>query len=58
MEKFGADVEIIDGPVGAAATHKLLRSVFYKGLATGPRGHRVGGTERLVALMANNDAYN
>jgi 3-hydroxyisobutyrate dehydrogenase-like beta-hydroxyacid dehydrogenase len=26
-------MEIIDGPLGAAATHKLLRSVFYKGLA-------------------------
>ena len=29
---FGAAVEVLSGPVGAAATHKLLRSVFYKGL--------------------------
>jgi 3-hydroxyisobutyrate dehydrogenase-like beta-hydroxyacid dehydrogenase len=26
-------VTIVDGPIGAAATRKLLRSVFYKGLA-------------------------
>jgi 3-hydroxyisobutyrate dehydrogenase-like beta-hydroxyacid dehydrogenase len=31
--RFGADVQIVDGPIGAAATRKLLRSVFYKGLA-------------------------
>ncbi|MEU4243888.1 DUF1932 domain-containing protein [Actinoplanes sp. NPDC026619] len=30
---FGAAVDVLDGPVGSAATHKLLRSVFYKGLA-------------------------
>ncbi|GIF24867.1 3-hydroxyisobutyrate dehydrogenase-like beta-hydroxyacid dehydrogenase [Actinoplanes tereljensis] len=30
---FGARVTVLDGPVGAAATRKLLRSVFYKGLA-------------------------
>jgi 3-hydroxyisobutyrate dehydrogenase-like beta-hydroxyacid dehydrogenase len=33
LQPFGAHVEVIDGPVGAAATRKLLRSVFYKGLA-------------------------
>jgi 3-hydroxyisobutyrate dehydrogenase-like beta-hydroxyacid dehydrogenase len=33
MREFGVSVELIDGPVGAAATRKLLRSVFYKGLA-------------------------
>jgi 3-hydroxyisobutyrate dehydrogenase-like beta-hydroxyacid dehydrogenase len=33
LRSFGAVVDVIDGPVGAAATHKLLRSVFYKGLA-------------------------
>jgi 3-hydroxyisobutyrate dehydrogenase-like beta-hydroxyacid dehydrogenase len=31
--RFGATVTVIEGPVGAAATHKLLRSVFYKGIA-------------------------
>lgn len=30
---LGADVEILDAPVGAAAARKLLRSVFMKGLA-------------------------
>lgn len=30
---YGASVEVLDGPVGAAATRKLLRSVFYKGMA-------------------------
>jgi len=30
---FGADVELLDGPPGAAISRKLLRSVFYKGLA-------------------------
>jgi 3-hydroxyisobutyrate dehydrogenase-like beta-hydroxyacid dehydrogenase len=30
---FGAGVELYDGPAGAATSRKLLRSVFYKGLA-------------------------
>jgi len=30
---LGATVTILDGPAGEAATRKLLRSVFYKGLA-------------------------
>ncbi len=29
----GANVEVLEAPAGAAATRKLLRSVFYKGLA-------------------------
>jgi 3-hydroxyisobutyrate dehydrogenase-like beta-hydroxyacid dehydrogenase len=33
MRRHGAPVDVIEGPVGAAATRKLLRSVFYKGLA-------------------------
>jgi 3-hydroxyisobutyrate dehydrogenase-like beta-hydroxyacid dehydrogenase len=33
IEPFGATVTVIDGPIGTAATHKLLRSVFYKGMA-------------------------
>jgi 3-hydroxyisobutyrate dehydrogenase-like beta-hydroxyacid dehydrogenase len=33
LAPFGATVTVIEGPLGAAATHKLLRSVFYKGLA-------------------------
>jgi 3-hydroxyisobutyrate dehydrogenase-like beta-hydroxyacid dehydrogenase len=30
---LGADVEVLDGPAGAASARKLVRSVFYKGLA-------------------------
>ncbi|HLS49657.1 MAG TPA: DUF1932 domain-containing protein [Actinomycetaceae bacterium] len=33
IEPFGATVEVLDAPVGAASARKLLRSVFYKGLA-------------------------
>lgn len=33
LRGFGADIEVLDGPSGLAATRKLLRSVFYKGLA-------------------------
>jgi 3-hydroxyisobutyrate dehydrogenase-like beta-hydroxyacid dehydrogenase len=29
----GATVDVLAGPAGAAATRKLLRSVFYKGMA-------------------------
>ena len=29
----GGAVAVLDGPAGAAATRKLLRSVFYKGMA-------------------------
>jgi 3-hydroxyisobutyrate dehydrogenase-like beta-hydroxyacid dehydrogenase len=34
LRALGADVEVLDGPAGLAATRKLLRSVFYKGMAT------------------------
>ena len=30
---LGADIEVLDGPAGLAAGRKLLRSVFYKGMA-------------------------
>jgi 3-hydroxyisobutyrate dehydrogenase-like beta-hydroxyacid dehydrogenase len=33
MTPLGASVQVLAGPPGAAATRKLLRSVFYKGLA-------------------------
>jgi 3-hydroxyisobutyrate dehydrogenase-like beta-hydroxyacid dehydrogenase len=33
LRRYGAVVQVIDGPVGQAATRKLLRSVYYKGLA-------------------------
>jgi 3-hydroxyisobutyrate dehydrogenase-like beta-hydroxyacid dehydrogenase len=33
LSGFGGQAEVLDGPAGAAATRKLLRSVFYKGMA-------------------------
>jgi 3-hydroxyisobutyrate dehydrogenase-like beta-hydroxyacid dehydrogenase len=33
LQALGADIEVLDGPAGLAATRKLLRSVFYKGMA-------------------------
>jgi 3-hydroxyisobutyrate dehydrogenase-like beta-hydroxyacid dehydrogenase len=33
LQPLGADIEVLDGPAGLAATKKLLRSVFYKGMA-------------------------
>jgi len=30
---LGANIEVLDGPAGLAASRKLLRSVFYKGMA-------------------------
>jgi 3-hydroxyisobutyrate dehydrogenase-like beta-hydroxyacid dehydrogenase len=33
LTRYGARVQVIDGPAGLAATRKLLRSVYYKGLA-------------------------
>jgi 3-hydroxyisobutyrate dehydrogenase-like beta-hydroxyacid dehydrogenase len=34
LARLGASIEVLDGPAGLAATRKLLRSVFYKGMAT------------------------
>jgi 3-hydroxyisobutyrate dehydrogenase-like beta-hydroxyacid dehydrogenase len=34
LRPLGADVEVLDGPAGLAASRKLLRSVFYKGMAS------------------------
>jgi 3-hydroxyisobutyrate dehydrogenase-like beta-hydroxyacid dehydrogenase len=33
LRVLGADVQVLDGPAGLAATRKLLRSVFYKGMS-------------------------
>jgi 3-hydroxyisobutyrate dehydrogenase-like beta-hydroxyacid dehydrogenase len=33
LRGHGADIEVLDGPAGLAATRKLLRSVYYKGLS-------------------------
>ncbi|GAA0470232.1 hypothetical protein Ade02nite_33320 [Paractinoplanes deccanensis] len=45
LQPYGASVQVIDGPVGAAATRKLLRSVFYKGMSAAV-------TEALAAARA------
>jgi len=34
LRGYGADIEVLHGPAGLAATRKLLRSVFYKGMAS------------------------
>jgi 3-hydroxyisobutyrate dehydrogenase-like beta-hydroxyacid dehydrogenase len=33
LRGYGANVEVLAGPAGLAATRKLLRSVFYKGMS-------------------------
>jgi 3-hydroxyisobutyrate dehydrogenase-like beta-hydroxyacid dehydrogenase len=33
LTPMGAEIEVLDGPAGLAARQKLLRSVFYKGMA-------------------------
>jgi 3-hydroxyisobutyrate dehydrogenase-like beta-hydroxyacid dehydrogenase len=33
LRAYGADIAVLEGPAGLAATRKLLRSVFYKGMA-------------------------
>jgi 3-hydroxyisobutyrate dehydrogenase-like beta-hydroxyacid dehydrogenase len=33
LRGYGANIEVLDGPAGLAATRKLLRSVFYKGMS-------------------------
>jgi 3-hydroxyisobutyrate dehydrogenase-like beta-hydroxyacid dehydrogenase len=62
---YGADVELLDGPPGAAIARKLLRSVFYKGLAAAVvealAGARAAGCEdwlraNVAAELAGFDA--
>jgi 3-hydroxyisobutyrate dehydrogenase-like beta-hydroxyacid dehydrogenase len=49
LGELGGTVTVLPGPAGAAATRKLLRSVFYKGLAAAVtealRGGRAAGCE-------------
>src|SRR6516165_7550732 len=48
--RIGASVEVLPGPAGAAAARKLVRSVFYKGLAAAVtealRAARAAGCEQ------------
>ena len=48
LAPLGADIETLDGPAGLAASRKLLRSVFYKGMAASV-------VEALDAARAVND---
>ncbi|WP_337062966.1 DUF1932 domain-containing protein [Kineococcus sp. G2] len=49
LRTWGAAVDVLDGPPGAAISRKLLRSVFYKGLAAAVvealEGARAAGVE-------------
>jgi len=65
LGSFGAVVELLDGPPGAAISRKLLRSVFYKGLAAAVvealAGARAAGCEpwlrsNIAAELASFDA--
>jgi 3-hydroxyisobutyrate dehydrogenase-like beta-hydroxyacid dehydrogenase len=33
LRRYGANIDVLAGPAGLAATRKLLRSVFYKGMS-------------------------
>src|SRR5262249_20918782 len=50
FDRLGAGVEVVAGPAGAAAERKLVRSVFYKGLAAAVtealRAARAAGCEQ------------
>lgn len=62
---LGADIEVLAGPAGLAATRKLLRSVFYKGMATAvvealeaalSAGHEHWLREHITAELTTADA--
>lgn len=65
LRAHGADVEVLPGPAGLAATRKLLRSVFYKGMAASivealeaaeAAGLKDWLTEHIAADLAKQDA--
>jgi 3-hydroxyisobutyrate dehydrogenase-like beta-hydroxyacid dehydrogenase len=57
--ELGANVDVVAGPPGAAATRKLLRSVFYKGLAAAAtealRAARAAGCEDWLREVIRGD---
>jgi 3-hydroxyisobutyrate dehydrogenase-like beta-hydroxyacid dehydrogenase len=62
---MGADLEVLAGPAGLAATKKLLRSVFYKGMAAAivealeaarAAGHEQWLREHIEAELTDADA--
>ena len=65
LTPLGADIEVLAGPAGLAATRKLLRSVFYKGMASAivealeaarAAGHEQWLREHIAAELAAADA--
>ncbi|MBV9095771.1 MAG: NAD(P)-dependent oxidoreductase [Streptosporangiaceae bacterium] len=65
LSPLGAGIEVIDGPPGLAAVKKLLRSVFYKGMAAAAvealdaaraAGHERWLREHIAAELAAADA--
>jgi 3-hydroxyisobutyrate dehydrogenase-like beta-hydroxyacid dehydrogenase len=65
LTPLGADIEVLAGPAGLAATKKLLRSVFYKGMAASivealkaarAAGHEQWLRENIAAELAAADA--
>jgi len=65
LEPLGADIEVLNGPAGLAASRKLLRSVFYKGMAASIvealEAARAAGQEQwlhehIAAELASSDA--
>ena len=65
LTPLGAGIEVLAGPAGLAATRKLLRSVFYKGMAAAivealeaarAAGHEQWLREHIAAELAEADA--
>ena len=65
LTPLGADIEVLAGPAGLAASKKLLRSVFYKGMAASivealeaarAAGHEQWLCEHIAAELAAADA--
>ena len=65
LTPLGACIEVLAGPAGLAATKKLLRSVFYKGMATAivealeaarAAGHEQWLREHIEAELTESDA--
>src|SRR5215469_6676451 len=65
LTPLGADIEVLAGPAGLAASKKLLRSVFYKGMAASivealeaarAAGHEQWLHEHIAAELAAADA--
>jgi len=65
LTPLGADIRVLEGPAGLAASRKLLRSVFYKGMAAAvvealeaarAAGHELWLREHIAAELTAADA--